>query len=111
MTFENRLYVAADDMLQFFHEPINTGKENWRALLRDEVLNAKINKNTDPHEKMICRDSDSKEDDCVDDEPAQPKILSVSEAIGMMDGLTDIAEKRRQFKMDLLSCHSTKFAV
>ena len=68
-------------MVQFCHFAINTGKENWHALLQEEVLNAKINKNTESHEKMICQDSDSEEDDCVDHELAQPKILSLSEAI------------------------------
>ena len=87
-------YIAADDTVQFCHEPINTGKKNWRALLREEVFNAKTNETTEPHEK-ICQDSDS-EDDCVDDEPTQPKILSFSEAIGMMDDLNDFAERRLQ---------------
>ena len=96
-------------MVQFCHEPINTGKKNWHALLQDKVLNARINENTEPHEKIICQDSDSKEDVCIDHEPAKPKILSLSEAIGMMDGLTDFAEKKG-FKMDL-TCHSTKFTV
>ena len=86
-------YMAADAMVQFCHELINTGKENWHALLREEVFNVKTNETTEPHEKKICQDSDS-EDDCVDDEPAQPKILSLSEATGMMDDLTDFAERR-----------------
>ena len=59
-------------------------------------MNAKFNENTELYEKMICQDGDSEGDDCVDHEPAQPKILSLSEAIGMMDGLTDFAEKRFQ---------------
>ena len=88
-------YIAADDTVQFCHEPINTGKENWRALLREKVFNAKTNETTEPHEKKICQDSDI-EDDCVDDEPAQPKILSLSEAVGMINDLTDFAERRLQ---------------
>ena len=40
---------------------------------------------------------------------AQPKILSLSEAIGMMDDLTDLLKEG--FKMNLLSHPSTKFAV
>ena len=59
-------------------------------------MNAKINENTEPHEKMICQDSDSEEDDCADHEPAKPEILSFSEAIGMMDDLIDFAENRLQ---------------
>ena len=45
---------------------------------------------------MICQDNDREEDDCVDHEPAQPKFLSLSEAIGMMDDLTYLAGKRHQ---------------
>ena len=75
--------------------PSNTGKENWRALLREEVFNAKTNETTEPHEKKICQDSDS-QDGCVDDEPVQSKILSLSEPNGMMDDLTDFAEIRFQ---------------
>ena len=81
-------------LFRFCHKSVNTGKENWRALLRDEVLNAKINENTEPREKMICQDSDSEKDDCVDHQPVQPRILSLPEAIGTMDGLTDFAEKK-----------------
>ena len=36
-------YIAADDTVQFSHDPINTGKENWSALLQEEVFNAKTN--------------------------------------------------------------------
>ena len=63
---------------------------------------------TEPHEKNICQDSDS-EDDCADDEPAQPKILSLSEAIGMMDDLLILLKEG--FKMNSLSHSSTKVAV
>ena len=66
-------YIAADDTIQFCHEPINTGKGNWRALLREEVFSAKTHETTEPHEKKICQDGDS-EDECIDDEPAQPKF-------------------------------------
>ena len=57
-------------MVQFCDESIDTGKENWRALFRDEVLNAKINENTEPHEKM----TDNEKGDCVDHESVQQRF-------------------------------------
>ena len=37
-----------------------------------------------------------KSEECVDAEPAQPKITSLSEAIEMLDDLAEFAERRLQ---------------
>ena len=68
-------------------------------------MNSKFTENTEPHEKMICKDSDSEDDDCVDHEPVQPKILSLSEAIGMMDYF---AERRLQDGSLVLSLNKVR---
>ena len=64
-------------------------------MLRNEVLSTKTDENTEPVEKIVCVDSDS-EEECVDAEPAQPKITSLSEAIEMLDDLAEFAERRLQ---------------
>ena len=67
-------------MVPFCREPIDLSNEEWRSLLRSEVLTTKTDENAEPVEKIVCVDSDS-EEECVDAEPAQPKITSLSEAI------------------------------
>ena len=88
-------YIDADDMVPFCREPINLSNEEWRSLLRNEVLRTKTNENAEPVEKIVCVDSDS-EEKCVDAEPAQPKITSLSEASEMLDDLAEFAERRLQ---------------
>ena len=88
-------YIDADDMVPFCRKPIDLGNEEWRSLLRNEVSSAKTDENAEPVEKIVCVDSDS-EEECVDAEPAQPKITSLSEAIEMLDDLAEFAERRLQ---------------
>ena len=64
-------------------------------LLRNKVLSTKTDKNAEPVEKIVCVDSDS-EEGCVDAEPAQPKITSLSEAIEILGDLAEFAERRLQ---------------
>ena len=71
-----------------------TSNEEWRSLLRNEVLSTKTDENAEAVEKIVCIDSDSEE--CVDAEPAKPKITSPSEAIEMLDDLAEFAERRLQ---------------
>ena len=66
-------------------------------------LGTKTDENAEPVEKIVCVDSDSKEE-CVDAEPAQPKITSLSEAIEMLDDLAEFAERRLQDES--LFCHA-----
>ena len=62
-------------------------------------MSTKTDKNAEPVEKIVCVDSDSaSEEECVDAEPAQPKITSLSEAIKMLDDLAEFAERRLQDK-------------
>ena len=79
----------------FCREPIDLSNEEWRSLLRNEVLSTKTDENAEPVEKIVCVDSDS-EEECVDAELAQPKITSLSEAIEMLDDLAEFAERRLQ---------------
>ena len=79
----------------FSREPIDLSNEEWRSLLRNEALITKTDENAEPVEKIVCFDSDSKEE-CVDAEPAQPKITSLSEAIEMLNDLAKFAERRLQ---------------
>ena len=88
-------YIDADDMVPFCRELIDLSNEEWRSLLRNEVLSTKTDENAEPVEKIVCVDSDS-EEECVDAEPAQPKITSLSEAIEMLDDLVEFAERRLQ---------------
>ena len=88
-------YIDADDMVPFCREPIDLSNEEWRSLLRNEVLSTKTDENAELVEKIVCVDSDSKEV-CVDAEPTQPKIRSLSEAIEMLDDLAEFAERRLQ---------------
>ena len=83
-------------MVPFCREPIDLSNEEWCSLLRNEVLSTKSDENAEPVEKIVCVDSDS-EEECVDAEPAQPKIASpLSEAIEMLDDLAEFAERRLQ---------------
>ena len=88
-------YIDADDMVPFCREPIDLSNEEWRSLLRIEVLSTKTDENAEPVEKIVCVDSDS-EEECVDAEPAQPKITSLSEAIEMLHDLAEFSERRLQ---------------
>ena len=88
-------YMDEDDMIPFFREPIDLSNEEWRSLLRNEVLSTKTDENAEAVEKIVCVESDS-EEVCVDAEPAQPKITSLSEAIEMLDDLAEFAERRLQ---------------
>ena len=83
------------DMVPFCREPIDLSNEKWRSLLRNDVLSTKTDENAEPVEKIVCVDSDS-EEECVNAEPAQPKITSLSEAIEMLDDLAEFAERRLQ---------------
>ena len=74
---------------------IDLSNKEWRSLLRNDVLSTKTDENAEPVEKIVCVDSDS-EEECVDAEPAQPKITSLSEAIEMLDDLAEFAERRLQ---------------
>ena len=65
------------------------------SLLRNEVLSTKTDENAEPVEKIVCVDSDS-EEECVDAEPAHPKIMSLPEAIEMLDDLAEFTERRLQ---------------
>ena len=56
-------------MVPFCREPIDLSNEEWHSLLQNEVLSTKTDKNAEPVEKIVCIDSDSKEE-CVDAEPA-----------------------------------------
>ena len=85
-------YIDTDDMVPFCREPIDLSNEEWRSLLRNEVLSTKIDENAEPVEKIVCVNSGSKEE-CVDAELAQPKITSLSEAIEMLDDLAEFAER------------------
>ena len=58
-------------------------------------MSTKTDENAEPVEKIVCVDSDS-EEECVDAEPVQPKITSLSEAIEMLDDLAEFAERRLQ---------------
>ena len=58
-------------------------------------MSTKTDENAEPVEKIVCLDRDS-EEECVDAEPAQPKITSLSEAIEMLDDLAEFAEGRLQ---------------
>ena len=58
-------------------------------------MSTKTDENAEPVEKIVCVDSDS-EEECVDAEPAQPKITSLSEAIEMLDDSAESAERRLQ---------------
>ena len=60
-------------------------------------MSTKTDENAEPVEKIVCVDSDS-EEECVDAEPAQPKFMSLSEAIKMLDDLAKFAERRLQDK-------------
>ena len=82
-------------MVPFCREPIDLSNEEWRSLLRNEVLSTKTGENAEPVEKIVCVDSDS-EEECVDAEPTQPKIPLLSEAIEMLDDLAEFAERRLQ---------------
>ena len=92
---ESADYIDADDMVLFCREPIDLRNEEWHSLLRNEVLSTKTDENTEPVEKIVCVDSDS-EEECVDAEPAQPKITSLSEAIEILDDLAEFVERRLQ---------------
>ena len=63
-------YIDADDMVPFCREPIDLSNEEWRSLLRNEVLSIKTDEHAEPVEKNVCVDSDS-EEECVDAEPAR----------------------------------------
>ena len=82
-------------MVPFCREPIDLSNEEWRSLLQNEVLSTKTDENAEPVEKIVCVDSDS-EEECVDAEPVQPKILPLSKAIEMLDDLAEFAERRLQ---------------
>ena len=88
-------YIDADDMVPFCREPIDLSNEEWRSRLQNEVLSTKTDENAEPVEKIVCVDSDS-EEECVDAEPAQPKIMPLSKAIEMLDDLAEFAERRLQ---------------
>ena len=83
-------YMDADDMVSFCRDPIDLSNEEWRSLLRNDVSSTETDENAEPVEKIVCVDSDS-EEECVDAEPAQPKITSLSE-----DDLAEFAERRLQ---------------
>ena len=82
-------------MVPFCREPIDLSNEEWRSLLRNEDLSTKTDENAEPVEKIVCVDSDS-EEECVDAEQAQPKIMSLSEAMEMLDDSAEFAERKRQ---------------
>ena len=82
-------------MVPFCRKPIDLSNDEWHSLLQNEVLSTKTDENAEPVEKIVCVDSDSKEE-CVDDEPAQPKITPLSKAIEMLDDLAKFAETRLQ---------------
>ena len=83
-------YIDAGDMVPFCREPIDLSNEEWHSLLRNEVLSTKTDENAKSVGKIVCVDSDS----CVDAEPVQPEITSLSEAIEMLDDLAEFAERR-----------------
>ena len=66
-------YIDVDDMVPFCREPIDLSNEEWRSLLRNEVLSTKTDENAEPVEKIVCVDSDS-EEECVDAEPRNQRL-------------------------------------
>ena len=54
-------YIDADDMVPFCREPIDLSNEEWRSLLRNEVLSTKTDENGEPVAEIVCVDSDSEE--------------------------------------------------
>ena len=46
-------YIDADDMVPFCREPIDLSNEEWRSLLRNEVLSTKTDVNAEPVEKLF----------------------------------------------------------
>ena len=102
-------YIDADDMVPFCQEPIDLSNEEWRSLLQNEVLSTKADENAEPVEKIVCVDSDS-EEECVDAEPAQPKITSLTEAIEIIDDLAEFAERRLQDE-SLVSSLNREFRI
>ena len=99
-------YIDADGNFPFCGESIDLSNEEWRSLLRNEVLSTKTDENAEPVEKIVCVDSGS-EEECVDAEPAQPKITSLSDAIEMLDDLQNLLKE--DFKMNLWFPHLIKF--
>ena len=51
---ESADYIDANDMVPFCREPIDLSNEEWRSLLRNEVLSTKTDENAEPEEKINC---------------------------------------------------------